>query len=493
MNPESPSNSQRQASILRNWLSASGLVIGLGGLFSFFLLFLIDTLAHSSNPYIGLLTYIIAPGFMFFGIGLVAAGAIRQRRKYGIQEGWLPKLTVDLADPRDRRRLIVIGSALVAFLMLSALGSYQTYHYTESVVFCGQACHQVMHPELTTYQKGVHSRVACVDCHIGPGATWFVKSKLSGTYQLYAVAFNKYPRPVPTPIKNLRPAQETCEQCHWPQKFVGNLERTYHYYLNDASNSPFTVRMVLKVGGTDPSHGPVGGIHYHMNEGRKIDYLATDEGRQKIPWVRLTDAQGEVTEFKLRSFTNAVDESKVRRMDCMDCHNHPAHRYKTPDAAVSLAMNLDKVDASLPFVKTNAIMALTAQYTNVDQALRGIETYLTQRYAGAKGLPRTVEAVQQIYKDYFFPEMNATWRSYPDNIGHKDWPGCFRCHDDSHKSADGKRKIPGSDCNVCHTILAQGSGADLDKVMPKGQKFKHPADDVDGDCNSCHNGGLEYR
>ena len=291
----------------------------------------------------------------------------------------------------------------------------------------------------------------------------------------------------------MRPAQETCEQCHWPQKFVGNLERTYSYYLNDETNTPFTVRMVLKVGGADPAHGPVGGIHWHMNEGRKIDYLATDDARQKIPWVRVTDAAGRVTEYHVRSFTNGVDETRVRRMDCMDCHNHPAHRYKTPDNAVSLAMSLDKIDRSLPFIKTNAILALTRPYTNQAEAMDGIAALLNARYPARPGTARSIEAVREIYRDYFFPEMKANWRAYPDNIGHKDWPGCYRCHDDLHKTSDGKQKIPGSDCTVCHTILAQGSGLELDQVTPKGRKFKHPDSEVDGDCNSCHNGGLEYQ
>ena len=215
-------------------------------------------------------------------------------------QGLVPVLQIDLSRPRDRRFLgfFLAGSAL--FLLVCAELSYHTYHYTESTQFCGQACHTVMKPELVTYYHGPHARVACAECHIGPGATWFVKSKLSGTYQVYAVAFNKYPRPMPTPIKNLRPAQETCEQCHWPKKFVGNLDRTYHYFLGDETNTPFTVRLMLKVGGGDPTHGPVGGIHWHMNVGNKIEYIATDDARQKIPWVRMTDRQGVVTEFRVK-------------------------------------------------------------------------------------------------------------------------------------------------------------------------------------------------
>jgi hypothetical protein len=226
MSIENPPPETKRPSLLRNWLSLTGLVIVIGSLFSFLLLFMMDTLAKTSNPYVGILTYFIAPGFLFFGLFLTVVGAWRERKKLGESVGLLPKMVVDLSRPRDRKIMgvFILGSLL--FLLLSAIGSYHTYHFTESTTFCGEACHTVMEPELVTYQHGPHARVSCVQCHIGPGAEWFVKAKVSGTYQLYAVAFNKYPRPVPTPIKNLRPAQETCEQCHWPQKFAGNMDRT---------------------------------------------------------------------------------------------------------------------------------------------------------------------------------------------------------------------------------------------------------------------------
>jgi len=335
-----------------------------------------------------------------------------------------------------------------------------------------------------------------VQCHIGPGAEWFVKAKISGMYQLYATAFNKFPRPVPTPIKNLRPAQETCEQCHWPEKFAGNLDRTYNYFLADATNTPFSVRMTMKVGGGDPSRGPAEGIHWHMNIANKVEYVATDVARRKIPWVRITDEQGVVKEFRTPGFTNDPNTFTIRTMDCMDCHNRPAHQYQSPNKAVNLAMSLGNIDPGLPWIKSNAVYALTRNYTNRTQGLEGIATILAQSYPGEKH-PNTQEnvraaiaAVQKIYKENFFPEMKASWEAYPDNIGHMIWPGCFRCHDEKHKTADGKRSIKASDCNTCHTILAQGKGDELNLLTPNGQKFKHPGDEVDGACNDCHTGGL---
>jgi nitrate/TMAO reductase-like tetraheme cytochrome c subunit len=491
VNPEPPPSQAppRRTSVFRNWVSLSGLVIVVGSAFSFVLLLLLDAMAHFSNPYVGILTYLVAPGFTVIGLFLAAVGAFLRHRQIVKASGPFPPLRIDLTRKRDRRLFGFFLAGAVVFLLVSAIGSYQTYHYTESVQFCGQACHGVMKPEFVTYSHSPHARVACAECHIGKGATWYVRSKLSGTYQVYSVMAKKYPRPIPTPVKNLRPAQETCEECHWPKKFVGNLERTYFSFLGDETNTPFTIRLLMKVGGGDPTHGPVGGIHWHMNVNNKIEYVAADEARQKIPYVRMTDSQGVVTEFRSPKFTNSVSGASLRRMDCMDCHNRPAHRYESPNSAVNLAMALNKIDRSLPFIKTNALYALTRPYTNETQALEGIATILANRYPDNSHVHPAITSVQEIYQDNFFPEMKASWQAYPDNIGHKDWPGCFRCHDGQHKSPDGKQTIKANDCNACHTILAQGSGAELNLLTPNGQKFKHPGDEVDGACNDCHTGG----
>ena len=479
--------------IFRNWVSLAGILLVASSLFAFVLLSLIDAFAHVSNPYVGILTYLIAPMFLFTGLAMVLVGVLWQRRKArkaGQLAPGLPSFQIDLSRPRDRKLLGYFLAVSTFFLLITAVLSYQTYHYSESVQFCGQACHTVMQPELVTYQHGSHARVACVECHIGSGAEWFVKAKISGTYQVYAVAFNKYPKPVPTPIKNLRPAQETCEQCHWPKKFVGNMDKTYNYFLGDETNTPFSVRLTMKVGGGDPTHGPVGGIHWHMNVGNKVQYVATDEARQTIPWVRVVDSQGVVTEYRTKTFTNEVAESQVRMVDCMDCHNRPAHTYQSPNDAVNLAMSLGKIDRNLKWIKTNALFTLTRKYTNETQALQSIATHLSGQYPGEPRIVPAIDAVQQIYTNNFFPKMNASWDKYPNNIGHKDWAGCFRCHDGKHTTADGTRSIKASDCNTCHTILAQGQGEELNLLSPGGQKFKHPGDEVDGACNDCHTGGF---
>jgi nitrate/TMAO reductase-like tetraheme cytochrome c subunit len=475
-------------SLFRNWISFAGMVVGIGALFSFLLLSVLDAVAKFSNPYVSILTYIVVPAFLIGGIVLAFFGAWRERRRRAHGSG-PASLQIDLSRSRDRRVLVMFLSGTLVFLLLSAIGSYNAFNFTESVTFCGEVCHKVMEPEKVTHDHGPHARVACVECHVGKGVSWFVKSKISGSYQLYAVAFNKYPHPIPTPIKNLRPARETCEECHWPQSFVGNLDRTFNYFQSDASNSPYSIRLLLKIGGSDPARGPVGGIHWHNIPGNTVEYVATDSARQKIPWVRVTDATGKVTVFKTRNFTNDVSKMDIRKMDCMDCHTRPSHRFLSPERAVNQAMALKKIDPTIPWIKTNAVYVLTRKYATDEEATNAIATALTKRYRDDARIRDAIPVVQQIYADNFFPYMKSSWESYPDNIGHMIWPGCFRCHDGLHKTEDKKLTIKANDCNACHTILAQGAGAELDQLAPAGQPFKHPGGDYDISCTDCHTGG----
>jgi len=487
---KSDSAAPKPPSVFRNWISFLGIVVAVGALFSFLLLFTLDALSKFANPYVSILTYMGVPAFLIGGITLSFGGAWLERRRRA--RGSAPTaLTIDLNSRQDRRTLVTFISGSLAFLLLTAIGSYNAFNFTESVTFCGETCHKVMKPEKTTHDLGPHARVACVECHVGKGVSWFVKSKISGSYQLYSVAFNKYPTPIGTPIKNLRPARETCEECHWPQSFVGNLDRTFTYFQSDASNSPYSIRLLLKIGGSDPRQGPVGGIHWHNLPGNKVEYVATDNARQKIPWVRVTDAQGHVTIFKTKNFTNDISKMEIRTMDCMDCHNRPSHRYLSPEKAVNRRMSCYQIDPNIPWIKTNAVYALTRPYKSDEVARGAIATALAAKYPNDARIAAATATVQEIYSDYFFPEMNANWSKYPDNVGHMIWPGCFRCHDGMHKTEDRKLTIKANDCNTCHTILAQGAGDELNKLTPGGQKFVHPGGDLDDNpsCIDCHNGG----
>lgn len=477
----------------RNWITLAGFVLAIAAGFAFLFLFAIDLFAHGGNPYMGILAYLVAPGFFFLGVGLVIAGWLfdrKARRRAAAGAAPVFALSIDLARPEHRRHLLFFLSGATIFLLLTALGSYRTYHFTESVQFCGQVCHTVMEPEFVTYQHSPHARVACVECHIGSGATWFVKSKLSGAYQVYATMMDNYERPIPTPVANLRPAQDTCEQCHWPEKFSGDRIKTYAHFLSDEENTPYNIKLELKIGGGSPANGPVGGIHWHMNVANKVEYIATDPQRQVIPWVRSTDQQGNVRVYATEEFRDAPPPGEIRRMDCIDCHNRPAHIFKAPSTLVEQAMALGRVDLRLPKFKEHATNALLVEYATVDEAMKGIAAALRAAYPDRPTVQGAIEELQRIYRANFFPLMNSRWDKYPDNIGHKNWAGCFRCHDDEHATPDGKFMVRSSDCNACHTILAQGSGPGLETLTPAGLEFQHPADDVTGlACAMCHSGG----
>jgi len=493
-------------SLLENWLSLLGTILAASSFFAAVCLIAIDFFRSFKNPYMGVLTYLVAPAFLVGGLLLIGVGALRERRRRRrVRPSGVPRYPrLDLNLPRQRRAFVVVSVATFLFLILTALGSYRTYEFTESVSFCGTTCHTIMRPEYTAYQESPHARVACVQCHIGPGASWFVKSKLSGAYQVYATIAGRYPRPIPSPIKNLRPAQQTCEQCHWPRKFYGAAERVLHHYLPDSGNSPWTIRMLLNIGGGDPSFGPAGGIHWHMNIANRVEYVATDSQRQVIPWVRVTDARGRSTVYQstVGPLTpQQVAAARPRVMDCIDCHNRPTHIYQAPVAAVNLAISTGRIDSTLPFIMRQAVRALTDSYPSTPLALRAITDSLRGFYraaypglvaADSGRLDRAVAAVQAIYRQNFFPSMRVDWRVYPDNVGHWIFPGCFRCHDGNHVSADGRTIT--HDCRTCHTIVAQGPGSAPTTVSPAGLDFRHPVD-IGGAwqamlCSDCHHGAV---
>jgi hypothetical protein len=477
-----------------------GFVLSACALFAVLFLIAMDLMGGFENPYVGILTYIIAPSFLTGGLLLVAGGALwERRRRHHMAPGEVPRyLRIDFNNPHHRNVFLTVAIVTAIFLLLTAFGSYQTFHFSESVQFCGKTCHDVMKPEYTAYQNSPHARVACAQCHIGEGAEWFVKAKLSGSYQVYSVLANKYPRPIPTPISNLRPAQETCEKCHWPQKFFGNAERVNRHFLADTNNTPWTIALLMKVGGGDPTHGPVGGIHWHMNVGGTVEYIASDHARQKIPWVRITDKDGKVTVFesedeKLKP--EQIAAATPRRVDCVDCHNRPAHNYNAPGRSVNVAISTGRISTNLPSIKKNAVELLTGEYQTTPEAMTGIAAKLGERYKDfpdKQVVQQAISETQKIYCQNFFPEMKVNWRAYPNNIGHTIFAGCYRCHDGKHKSADGKAIT--HDCNACHTIISQGNGEKLATISPKGLEFEHPVDIGDlwkeMNCADCHNGGL---
>jgi nitrate/TMAO reductase-like tetraheme cytochrome c subunit len=504
-NPESRPSKGLGLSRLREWLrnpiSLVGLVLAMIAFGNFLFLFFLDLTSQHPNPYVGILAYMIAPAFLIAGLVLIPIGIWYDRRKRSQQPGEPVRyLRIDFNDPSQRGALTFVFAFVVAFIGLSVVGSYRAYEFTDSVQFCGQLCHSVMAPEFTAYQLSPHARVGCVDCHVGAGATWYVKSKLSGARQVFATAFKTYPRPIPTPVHNLRPAAETCEQCHWPKKFYGAQLKVFTHYASDETNTPRQIRMLINTGGGDPATGAPEGIHWHMNIANEITYVASDEQRQVIPYVHLKNLQGRVTEYFAKDSTLTkvqIATAGKHRMDCVDCHNRPTHIYVPPDLSVDNSLLARRLDASLPYLKQQAVAALTADYATTDVAMQGIAKtiegfYETKYPAQAKSkeleIRNAVEELQRIYRNTTFPEMKLNWKTHPNNIGHYHFNGCFRCHDGQHTSADGR--VITKDCQICHSVLSQQEGG-ISTAAVQNVSFQHPIDLGDltqVTCSDCHSG-----
>lgn len=493
----SPPGKPRRAffSQCNNWISAVGAVVATGAFFAFFLLFILDATASDPSPYLGILTFIVAPFFLVSGLLLVLLGWFINRwylKRMGHVSSLL-QFSLDFSKPLERRKFFVFGAGGTIFLFLSALGSYKTYHFTESNKFCGEVCHAVMEPEYVTYQQSPHARVDCVECHIGEGTSWYVKSKVDGLYQVYATLANKYPRPIETPLESLRPAQDTCENCHWPQVFTGNLDRLFEGYMSD--NAKFSTRLILKVGGGDPRLGKVEGIHWHTDPRNKVEYVALDEDRQDIPLVRLhREGEDEPRVFVRDGFEDMeeLEKHEMRTMDCIDCHNRPAHILLSPNEAVDQAFSIGRLDTDYPDLKYVAVDLLVGGYETTEEARVAIREGLESEYEGREGLQKAISELTRIYETNFFPRMKSDWSKFPNNIGHKNWDGCFRCHGGEHYEVESGEPMNANGCNSCHTILAQGTGDELNQLAPAGLEFAHPDGDVTGlPCSFCHTGGPQ--
>ncbi len=464
-------------------------------------LFILDLFSNEENTYMGILTYIIIPSFLIVGLLLIAYGIFRERKreKSGkVRERKLP--IIDLNDPKKRAVVVTFSVGTIVLLMFSAFGSFKAYEYTETDEFCGTVCHKVMEPEYTAYLDSPHSRVGCVGCHIGSGTSWYVKSKFSGAYQVYSVLFNKYSKPIPTPVHALRPAEGTCEQCHTPSHFFNEKKVDYTYYLSDEQNTKSYLSMLIKIGGGKSELGAIEGIHWHINPDIKISYAHTDERRLEIPWVKVTTKDGTETIFRDRKSNfdeKNFNQKNLRTMDCIDCHNRPSHIYHQPDKMMNENLANNKIDVSLPYIKSISVEALEENYSTKQQALETIEQRIIDFYVSnypelytskSEQIKSSVDIVQKIYSRNYFPYMNANWKHFPDNIAHTYTPGCFRCHDGNHVSDDGK--VISNDCNSCHTIISQTDNNGVNRVDLDGLDFIHPVDLSSAEklqlCTDCH-------
>ena len=426
---------------------------------------LVDLLGGSNdNPYVGIIFFLILPALFIVGLLLIPVGLFLRRAKLR-RAGQIPAVfpQVDINDKIFRRGLDVVLVATIANLLIVAIASYRGAEYMDSAKFCGQSCH-VMHPEYAAYQVSAHSHVACVECHIGSGAGSYVRAKVNGTKQLIEVVTNRYPTPIPAPVTTLRPAKDICESCHNPARFHGDKLMVKTSYADDELNSQTQTVLLLHLGGQSGS--TYSGIHgAHMGH---IEYIATDAARATIPWVQKRNADGSVTEYVTAANGANTPKGERRTMDCIDCHNRATHSLLTAAEALNKAMTEGTVSPQLPWIHKEGLELLQAKYATEAEARVKIPQQLAAFYRSqhpevmatkANLVKASGDGLVNVFTHNVFPEMKVTWGTHPNNLGHTNYPGCFRCHDGDHNSKDGKSVT--QDCTTCHNMLA------VDEAKPK--------------------------
>jgi nitrate/TMAO reductase-like tetraheme cytochrome c subunit len=423
------------------------------------------------NPYSAVVGYVVAPAILVLGLVLVPLGVLVRRRRLVVQAratgAPIPPLfpVYDLNRPAHRRTTAIVAAATLVVALVLGVAGLRGAEFGDSATFCGQTCHTVMQPQWDTYQASSHARVSCTQCHIGPGTSWFVRSKLSGTYQVFAYTLDIYPRPVPAPIESLRPSRDTCEACHWPERVYGDRLEVRTSFAADQANTRQDVPLTFRVGG-GLAHSR--GIHWHV--ANEVWYLPQDVERQQLAWVSVKGADGAFTEYVDptlgRRPTQAEVDAGARLMDCIDCHNRSAHDVRPYVREVDRALAEGRLDVTLPFLKQQAVARgpqnlaqpyaedaneVLARLRALDEFYRdGYPAVATQKQASIEQAERVLA---EIYGRSVFHAMRTDWNTYADNIGHQDSPGCFRCHG-WLVAADGPSagQPISSGCTSCHTI-----------------------------------------
>jgi hypothetical protein len=436
-------------SAVRNPISLIGVAVTTAMAVVFLLLLALELTGQFTNPYAGLLVFVAVPFVFVLGLLLIPIGIWRQRRR--VAAGHAPDdwPVIDLRLPRTRSVIVGVALLTIVNVFIVSLAGFGAVHHMESTEFCGQTCHTAMEPEWKAHQVSPHSKVACVKCHVGPGAAGFVEAKAAGTRQLWHVIINKVPTPVEAPVRSMPPARETCFGCHSAEGHQGDRMKAIREYADDETGTETVTTLQLHVGSVKPARG----IHWHIAQ--QIEYVATDRERQTIPYVKFTDGNGAVKEYTAEGVTKEqLAQGERRVMDCMDCHNRPAHTMEpSPERAVDIAIAAGQLPRTLPFARREAVAALKDEYASGEDATRGIDARLRKAFtsrASDAALAPTISAVQNIYATNIFPAMKVKWGTYPNNIGHTFFNGCFRCHDDSHKAGDGS--VIKQDCETCHAM-----------------------------------------
>jgi len=413
------------------------------------------------NPYAAIVTFLVFPSGAIFGLVLIPVSGYFRRKKWFKDNINMGNVVIDFGKKSHRRTVVLILTLSVVNLTVFSLVAYEAYHFTESDFFCGAICHTVMDPEYTAYQRSAHAKVGCVSCHIGSGAEWYVKAKLSGLRQVKAVLDGSYHTPIPAPVEHLRPAQDTCEACHWPEKFHGKKVKQFVSYTNDDQENPDIQEVALHIGGRNPLTDSFEGIHWHVSNNVKVEYESLDEKRTSIGRIKVTKPSGVTEEYSLDGGSSEKSRVKWRTMDCIDCHNRPTHVYDRLEPKIDFGLQSKKIDPTIPGIRQDSITVLQKEYATRAQAREQIVADLLSLQAERHG-PDFVATNEQTlissgaylldaYMDNVWPKMKVSWGTYKEHIGHQnadDGFGCFRCHDDEHQTEFGKTMS--QSCDLCH-------------------------------------------
>ena len=450
-----------------NKTGKTGVVLTTSSFMTMIFLELLRATGILTNAYIGLITYLLLPTLFVIGLILIPVAWFKYKKESGKSTRELLHLQFSTQELEESHLGSKLFRTLLIFTLINILflsiASMRMLNFMDKAVFCGTACHSVMGPEWATYQDSPHSRVACVECHVGEGVGALIDSKINGTWQMISITFDLYEKPIPTPVHQLRPARETCEKCHWPEKFYGSKLKSIVHYDTDEKSTPKYTTLALKIDMGEESGKS--GIHWHIAEDNMVRYASVNDEREEIYWVEAKQKDGRFKKFvnkKLSADKEAYNN--IRIMDCVDCHNRATHIYEDPREAVDLRMRTGKIDRTLPYIKREALGALLSSFTTQDRAAEIIYNrvygFYRENYPALLGtksgeIAKTVSTLQQIYAKNIHFGMNVDWGAYPNFLGHKAGGGCFRCH--NNNLVDENNVAVRHDCTLCHSILADGS------------------------------------
>jgi nitrate/TMAO reductase-like tetraheme cytochrome c subunit len=455
--PEEPKSRDNPFLLLvtSHWLSLFGLTLIITSVISWLFVLPLHIRHGADNPYIGIVVIFIIPMVFFIGLILVPIGIFLAKRRIK------HRIETEIIDRRAARRRLLwfFVIATVINVIIGTQFTYRGVQHMESVQFCGQSCH-TMKPEFTAYQNSPHSRIECVDCHVEPGAKGFIESKMSGARQMMETIFDRVPKPIPSALETGRlvPAKETCEHCHWAEKFAATRLRIISRFAEDEANTQNQTVLLMMIGGSRTK-----GIHgMHFAPGVEVWFAARDPKRQTIPIVEYRNVNtGTKKVYRSADAKETDNNLKLIQMQCVDCHNRPTHTFELPNTAVDRAMMSGSLPLTLPYLKKKSVEILKATYISSEDAAQKIPSAITKYYeqnypavyqSRKKDIEDAGKMVAQLYGRNVFPELKVTWGTYPNNLGHTDFPGCFRCHDEQHTASDGNTIT--QDCESCHAPLA---------------------------------------